>query len=352
MPTLPCCSRPFLAAHYPSPRDFFDAVANGNDESTLRQIVDRGAPFFVGGRGYRLVVEHAGRKNAAQPVDVRLDRNWRELGWFRRVVLTLLSCIVPRDRQRCERPNHGQLPAVLHTITRLRQRAGMAVSTVPPSANEPPVTAGTGVGADVGTGVVVDEPRPRVSPVLAPEVRRVRLRFLADCIGEADGCKLFAHKSEWCKVVRAVAGNDPPECLDVAAAVVLAHMAAVINHLRRTRPGSVSSCREVLGVLKALRRTFNEEDDKLADLAERLTAVWKQHWWRGEIATYSAFGEFRLSVGVARRVGAYLHEDKLLVNDEYGTLELRDQMIKRLIAAASAKPATATTDPASSLAIG
>lgn len=335
MPTLPCLARPVLAAHYSTAHEFFDAVAKGSDESMLKRIVLQRGSFFVGGRGYRLVVENAAVANARQPVDVRLERNWRELGWFRRVVLTLLSCVVPRDRYRCERPCHGQVPAVLHTITRLRQRAGMAVSTVPPSANEARVPSGTGVD--------VDEPRPRISPVLSPEARRVRLNFLAERIRKADRCKLFAHKGKWCKVVRAIAGNDPPECLDVAAAAVLAQMAAVVRYLRRNRSESASAYAEVMGVLQALRQSADAKDEQLAELAARLTDVWKQHWWRGEIPRYSAFADFRLPVGVVQRVGACLREDWLLVNDELCTLDLRDRQIKRLLAAASAKSTTTTT---------
>ncbi len=332
MPTLPCCARPFLAAHYSTPRDFFDAIAKGSNESSLRRIVDQGAPFFVGGRGYRLVVEHAGRASGGKPVDVRLERNWRELGWFRRVVLTLLSGVLPRDRQHCERPCRAQLPAVLHTITRLRQPTGMAVPTVPPP-KEQHAPAGSGVVPDIS----VYEPPPRITPVLTPAARRVRQRFLAECIAKANGCALFAHKAEWCNVVRTIAGNDPPECHDVVAAVVLAHMAAVVNYLRRNRAGNESAYAEVLGILQALHDAGDITDEELAKLAARLTVAWKRHWWRGEIPWHTAFAEFRLPVGVAQRIGAYLRKDWLLVTDEFGTLELRDREIKRLIAAASAK---------------
>jgi len=333
MPTLPCCARPFHAAHYPTPRDFFDAVANGSDETTLRAIVIQRAPFFVNGRGFRLVVENVDGVNAGKPLDVRLERNWRELGWFRRVVLTLLSCVVPRDRQRCARPHQSQLPAISRTLTRLRERPGMAVPVVPPSRDPVPVPAEPGAG--------IAEPRPRISPVLSPEARRVRLKFFAECIGKTDRCQLFANKAQWCTVVRAIAGNDPPECLDAVAAVVLAHMATVVTYLRRNRAANEAACREVMSLLEALRDSANAEDDKVAELAERLTAAWKRHWWRGEIASYTAFGEFRLPVGVAQRIGASLREDWLLVNDEFCTLDLRDRQIKRLLAAAAAKSAPA-----------
>jgi len=340
MPTLPCLARPVPAAHYSTPHEFFDAVAKGSDESTLKRIVLQRGAFFVGGRGYRLVVENAAGAGAGKPADVRLERNWRELGWFRRVVVTLLNCVVPRDRHRCPRPGGGQLPAVLHTVARLRQRVGMAVAAAPPSANPPHVPAGTGVD--------VNEPRPRISPVLSPEARRARLKFLADRIGKANHCKLFAHRAKWCKVVRAIAGNDPPECLDVVAAVVLAQMAEVVRYLRRNRPQSERAYADVLAVLHALHQAADAKDDGLAELAARLTDVWKQHWWRGEIPRYSAFAEFRLPAGVAQRIGASLREDWLLVNDELCTLDLRDRLIKRLVAATSAKSTAADSSATSS----
>ncbi|MCT9124728.1 hypothetical protein [Cupriavidus gilardii] len=333
MPTLLCCARRFHAAHYPTPRDFFNAVAKGTDERTLRRIVVERAPFFVGSRGYRLVVENAGRPDEGGPADIRLERNWREFGWFRRVVLTLLSCVVPRDRQRCERPTRGQLCAVSHTIARLRQGASVAVPVVarprdtPPQAVEPEPCAA--------------EPRLPISPVLTPEAGRARIRLLLERIDKANCCKLFANKAKWCKVVRAIAGNDPPECHDVVAATVLAQMAAVVTYLRRHRMGNASAYAEVMGILQALHDAAEANDDKLADLAARLTAVWKQHWWRGEIPPYSAFAAFRLPGAVARRIGAFLRADALLFANELCTLELRDRQIKRLIAAASAKPAPA-----------
>lgn len=348
MPTLPCCARPYLAAHYSSPREFFDAVAKECDQSTLRAIVMDRAPFFVGDRGYRLVVENAAGANAGQPVDIRLERNWRELGWFRRVVLTLLSCVVPRNRRPCERPCYAQVPAVLHNIVRLRQPVGVPVSPVPPSPGEPHVAADSGVDPAEPHVAVYQRP-PRITSVLSPEARRVRLRFFAECIGEADRCKLFTHKEKWCNVVRAIASNDPPECQDVVAAAVLAQMATVMTYLRRNRPGNDTDYAEVRGVLEALRQAADADGDQLAELAARLTAVWKQHWWRGEIPRYSAFAAFRLPVGVALRIGASLREDWLLVNDEFCTLGLRTRQIQRLIAAASAKSTTVdsgTTDPA------
>jgi hypothetical protein len=213
---------------------------------------------------------------------------------------------------------------------------------VPPPANEPHVPAATGVD--------VNEPRPRISPVLSPEARRMRLKFLAERIGKADRCKLFARRAKWCKVVRAIAGNDPPECLDVVAAVVLAQMADVVRYLRRNRPASESAYAEVLSVLHALHQTADAQEDTLAELAARLTDVWKQHWWRGEIPRYTAFGDFRLPVGVAQRIGAALREDWLLVNDELCTLELRDRQIRRLLVAASAKSTTATSATATTAA--
>ncbi len=350
MPILPCCARPFRAPHYSTSRDFFDDVAKGTDESTLRRIVMEGAPVFVGGRGFTLVVPKAELANAGKPADIRLERNWREFGWFRRVVLTLLSCVVPRDRQHCERPYYGQLSAISQTITRLRQRASIAVPAVPPPPDEPPLPAGPNAGHDASAV----EPGAPISPVLSPEACRARLIALAARIRSATSCKLFPYKEEWCKVVREIAGNDPPECLDAVAAVVLAQMAGEFKRLHDNREKNEAAYAEVLAVLEALFKAADARDDVLAEVAARLTAVWKRHWWRGEIAEYSAFGQFQLPVEVARRIGAVLREHWGLVTNVLGALDRRDRQIQRLMAAAGPGAATANAigPAAPSLAIG
>lgn len=341
MPTLPFCARTALAAHFATPHDFFEALATGSDVSTLRPIVNRRANFFVGGRGVRLVVEKARNANAGNPVDIRLERTWRELGWFRRVVVTLLRCVAPRDTNRCDRPNRGQFRAVSNTIGRLRQRAGVVAAAAAPPQGKPAMPGDTGMA-------VADLP-PRMAASMPPELHRERLRSLAERIGKASRCKLFESKEKWRDVVLSVVRNDPPECLDVVAAVVLAQMAAVVTYLRRARAGNESSAYpQVRDMMQAICNAADAEDDKLADLAVRLTDVWKQHWWRGEIARHSPFREFRLPVGVVRRIGAWLRADWLLVADELCTLELRDREIKRLIVAASARPITAAAGPADS----
>lgn len=339
MPALPFCARSSLPARFATPHDFFEALATGSDESTLRPIVNRRAAFFVGGRGVRLVVEEARNANAGHPVDIRLERTWRELGWFRRVVVTLLRCVVPRDTNRCARPHRGQLRAVSNAIGRLRQRAGVAGAAAAPPQGEPAMPG--------NSGIAVANPPPPIAPSMPPELYRERLRSLADRIGKASRCKLFESKERWRDVVLSVARNDPPECLDVVAAVVLAQMAAVVTYLRRSRAGNESSAYpQVRDVMQAICNAADAEDDKLADLAVRLTEVWKQHWWRGESARHSPFREFKLPVGVVRRIGASLRDDWLLVADEFCTLELRDREIKRLIVAASARSITTATGPA------